>query len=102
MEPSDTEEGRLTSYARVSLDLKDDEGKSKRQTAYISIRSIQKDGHYIVDRPISMISTAPAAMNEDMKKDWRQKKKISRSGLYGTGEAGDHEYDPVVLYDLCR
>ena len=56
------------SYARVSLDLKDDEGKSKRQTAYIAIRSIQKDGRYIVDRPISMISTAPAAMNEDMKK----------------------------------
>jgi len=68
VEPSDTEEGRLTSYARVSLDLKDDEGKSKRQTAYIAIRSIQKDGHYIVDRPISMISTAPAAMKEDMKK----------------------------------
>ena len=68
VEPSDTEEGRLTSYARVSLDLKDDEGKSKRQTAYIAIRSIQKDGRYIVDRPISMISTAPAAMNEDMKK----------------------------------
>ena len=68
VEPSDTEEGRLTSYARVSLKLKDDEGKRKRQTTYIAIRSIQKDGHYIVDRPISMISTAPAAMNEDMKK----------------------------------
>lgn len=68
VEPSDTEEGRLTSYASVSLDLKDDEGKRKRQTAYIAIRSIQKDGHYIVDRPISMISTSPAAMKEDMKK----------------------------------
>jgi|GEM_PF-1558737 len=68
VEPSDTEEGRLTSYVRVSLDLKDDEGKRKRQTTYIAIRSIQKDGHYIVDRPISMISTAPAAMKEDMKK----------------------------------
>ncbi|MCR0456885.1 conjugal transfer protein, partial [[Clostridium] innocuum] len=68
VEPSDTEEGRLTSYASVSLDLKDDEGKRKRQTTYIAIRSIQKDGHYIVDRPISMISTAPAAMKEDMKK----------------------------------
>lgn len=68
VEPSDTEEGRLTSYASVSLDLKDDEGKRKRQTAYIAIRSIQKDGHYIVDRPISMISTLPVAMDEDMKK----------------------------------
>lgn len=68
VEPSDTEEGRLTSYASVSLNLKDDEGKRKRQTTYIAICSVQKDGRYIVDRPISMISTAPAAMNEDMKK----------------------------------
>ena len=51
VEPSDTEEGRLTSYASVSLDLKDDEGKRKRQTTFrLVVLSVNKAvGYYLAD-----------------------------------------------------
>ena len=101
VEPSDTEEGHILCQ-RIPRSERRRRQEETTNSIYRDMFCSKRWSLYRGSSDLDDINCASCYEGRYEKRTGDRKRRYQGNGLYGTGEAGDHEYDPVVLYDLCR